>query len=294
VNKASIFFAALSVATVAHATEGGGSVYPVGSENYTCCALPPPGLYGTIYGQSLTADSVKGNDGQVVTPPSFKVTANVIAPRLIWVTPAQLAGGSIGVHTIVPLVNLDVRVAPGVSQSKTGLGDIVFGPFIGWHHSENLHSVVAIDIFAPTGGYNKKDIANIGRNYWAAQAIYGVSWIDPRGLNADAKMMYTFNQTNRDTNYKSGQELIVDYSIGWGFNNGLTAGVGGYLYQQITDDKQNGVTIANNKGRAIAIGPSFKYDSGKGWFVTAKYQIDTQVRNRADAKSFWLKLVFPL
>ena len=45
---------------------------------------------------------------------------------------------------------------------------------------------------------------------------------------------------------------------------------------------------------AIAIGPSFKYDSGKGWFVTAKYQIDTQVRNRADAKSFWLKLVFPL
>lgn len=44
------------------------------------------------------------------------------------------------------------------------------------------------------------------------------------------------------TQYHSGQELIIDYSLGWGFGNGLTAGVGGYLYQQTTNDTQNGVT----------------------------------------------------
>jgi hypothetical protein len=75
--------------------------------------------------------------------------------------------------------------------------------------------------------------------------------------------------------------------------NGWTAGVGGYLYQQLNDDKQGGTTVSNHKGRTFAIGPSVKYDSGQGWFVTAKYQAETHVRNRADGAAFWVKAVFP-
>lgn len=292
-KKTWLAFAAIALGVDVNATEGGGSIYPVGSENFTCCALPPPGLYGMVYAQSLNADKVRGNNGEVVTPPTFKVRATAIAPRIVWVSPFTLAGGSTGVHAIAPLVKLDVNVAPGISQSKAGLGDVVFGPFIGWHHSPSLHTVAGVDFFAPTGRYQKGDLANIGRNYWAVQAVYGISWVNPSGINADAKIMYTFNKKNRDTQYTSGQELIVDYSLGWGFGNGLTVGAGGYLYQQTTDDRQNGLTVANNRGRALAVGPSIRYDSGKGWFVTAKYQVDTHVRNRAEAKAFWLKFVAP-
>ena len=106
--------------------------------------------------------------------------------------------------------------------------------------------------------------------------------------------MWTFNQRNHATDYRSGQEFIVDYSAGWGFGNGLTVGAGGYVYRQMTDDSQAGQTIAGNRGRAFAIGPSIKYDSGKGWFVTAKYQMETDVRNRPEGAAFWLKAVFPL
>jgi hypothetical protein len=286
--------AALLAVSVAQATEGGGSIYAVGNENFTCCALPPPGLYGMVYAQSLSSDKARGNNGQVVTPATFEVKATALAPRLVWVSPHVVAGASFGLHTILPIVKLDVDIAPGVGQSRSGIGDAVFGPFLGWHHSKNLHSVAALDFFAPTGRYDVNDLANIGRNQWALQTVYGVSWIDPAGLNADAKTMYTFNQKNKDTGYQSGQELIVDYALGWGFGNGFTAGIGGYLYQQTTNDKQDGATVANNKGRALAVGPSMKYDSGKGWFVTAKYQVDTSVRNRADTKAFWLKAVFPL
>ena len=49
-----------------------------------------------------------------------------------------------------------------------------------------------------------------------------------------------------------------------------------------------------NKGRAFAIGPSVKYDSGKGWFVTAKWQKELAVRNRPEGSAVWLKAVFPL
>ena len=75
---------------------------------------------------------------------------------------------------------------------------------------------------------------------------------------------------------------------------GWTAGVGGYYYQQLSSDKQSGATLANSKGKAFAIGPSVKYDSGKGWFVTLKWQKETMSENRAQGNAFWMKAVFPL
>jgi len=281
-----------SITMGAHATEGGGTICPVGSENYACCALPPPGVYGMVFAQTYRADALKDNEGHTVPLSDFKVRASAIAPRLVWVTPLEVLGGSLAVHTIVPLVTLDVTV-PGASQSKTGLGDIAFGPAIGWHLSPQLHTAIALDIFAPTGQYNKTDLANIGRNYWAMHLAGGITYMQPQGLNADAKVMYAINAKNSATDYRSGQELIIDYSIGWGVGNGWILGVGGYAYQQLTDDKQAGATVPNNKGRAFAIGPSIRYDSGKGWFLTLKYQQETAVRNRAEGKALWLKAVVP-
>jgi hypothetical protein len=282
----------LGATGLVHATEGGGSVYPLGSENFTCCALPPPGLYGIVYGQGYSADKVRGNDGQVVTPATFKVRATAVAPRLVWVTPTQIAGAAVaGLHAILPIVDLKVTIDPSASQSKSGIGDLVLGPFLAWHHSENLHTVAGLDFFAPTGRYKLGDLANIGRNYWAIQPVLGVSYIDPKGINADAKAMWTYNFENKDSHYKSGQELIIDYALGWGLGSGWTLGVGGYLYHQLNDDKLNGTKVANNKGRALAIGPSVRYDSGKGWFLTAKYEMEQNVRNRADGAAFWLKAV---
>ena len=283
----------LAVASVANATEGGTSVYPVGTENFMCCALPPPGVYGMLFYQNYTANKVRDNSGNNATPPTFKVTANAVVPRIVYVTKETVLGGSLGVHAILPIVNLEVNV-PGLSQTKSGNGDIVFGPVLGFHHSPQLHSVVALDFIAPTGTYSKTDLANIGKNHWAIQPVYGVTYVDPNGLNADVKLMYTLQTQNDATGYKDGQELIADYSVGWGLGNGWVVGVGGYLYQQTTDNTQNGNTVADKKGRSFAFGPSIKYDSDKGWFVTAKFQQESGVVNRAEGQAFWLKAVMPL
>lgn len=222
------------------------------------------------------------------------MSASAIVPRVIWVAPTNFAGADAGgVHAMLPLVDLNVKVAPGVSQSKTGIGDMIFGPFLGWHLSPKLHTLAALDIYAPTGSYDENDLANIGRNYWALQPLVGMSYIDPHGFNADIKAMWTYNFENKDTDYKSGQELIVDYAVGWGVGGGWTIGVGGYLYRQMNDDKSNGNTVADNKGRSQAIGPSIRYDGGKGWFLTAKYQVEQSVRNRSEGSAFSIKAVFP-
>lgn len=276
---------------LAQATENGGSSYPMGAENYMTGAMPPPGFYTLLFMSRYSADELKDNAGNKV-PVNFKVSANAVAPRFIWVTDKKLLGGQVAHAMIVPVVNLDVSVN-GASQDKTGIGDVIVTALaLGYHHSPTLHSVAALDVVVPTGRFDSKDMANVGRNYWALQPLYTFSNVAPSGLNFDAKIMYDINFKNSDTNYKSGHELHADYAIGWGLGNNWVVGVGGYVHRQVTDDEKDGIDIGN-RGRGSAFGPSIKYDNGKGFFITAKFQNEMKVRNRASGKAFWIKATIP-
>jgi hypothetical protein len=285
--------AAVLLAGVAQASEFGQSVYPHGNENFMSGALPPPGVYGMVFGESYSADRLNDKDGNDLKVPGFKVRANAVAPRIVWVPGTKVLGGDLVVHTIVPLVDLEVSTPAGTT-SKSGLADIVVGVGVGHHHSANLHSVAAIDVVLPTGRYDKNDgPANIGKNHSAIEPVYALSYIDPNGFNGDVKLGYIINQRNGDTDYKSGDEFHFDYAAGWGMGNGWTVGVGGYYRQQVTDDKRGGVTVDYAKSAGRAIGPNVKYDSGKGWFVTAKWQKESGVKNGAQGDAFKIKAVFP-
>ena len=283
--------ALLGAAVAANATEGGLSVYPNGTENFMLGALPPPGVYGMVFGNHYEATRVNDNSGNDLNIPNFKVQANVVAGRLAWVLGTKLMGGDLVAHVIIPMVNLNVNV-PGASQSKSGVGDITTGLGVGFHHSPNLHSVAAVDLFLPTGAYSKTELANIGKNHFAFEPVYAVSYIDPNGFNGDLKFGYIVNSKNDATNFTSGNEFHFDYAAGWGMGNGWTVGFGGYVYQQTTDDSGTGAN--SNHASAMAIGPSIKYDSGKGWFGTLKFENEFNVKNRAQGSSVWLKAVFPL
>lgn len=286
--------AAILLATLggaAQATEGGGGVYPNGNENYLAGALPPPGTYFLTYASRYEASTLRDNNGNKI-PLDFNVQANALALRVVRVTNQQILGGQLLFHAVAPLVDLKVKAGPA-NGSTSGLADMVFGTGLGYHASDKLHYVWAVDVTAPTGSYDSNKLANLSRNYWNIEPVFAVTYVQPTGINADVKVMYDFNGVNKATNYRSGQELHADYSVGWALGNGWTVGVGGFVYQQITDDKKNGVTVANNKGRAYAIGPSVKYDTGKGWFVMAKLEQEHGVLNRAEGSTFRIKALLP-
>lgn len=286
--------AAILLATsvgAAQATEGGGGVYPNGNENYLAGALPPPGTYFLTYVSHYEASTLRDNSGNKI-PLNFNVQADALALRAVHVTEQQILGGQLLFHAIAPLVNLKVQV--GTANGNTsGLADMVFGTGLGYHASDKLHYVFAVDVTAPTGSYDRNNVANLSRNYWNIEPVFALTYVQPTGFNADVKVMYDFNAVNNATNYRSGQELHADYSAGWALGNGWTVGVGGFIYQQTTDDQQNGATVSNNKGRAYAVGPSVKYDSGKGWFLTAKFEQEYGVVNRAEGSSFRIKALLP-
>lgn len=276
----------------AHATEGGGSTYNPGVENFLVGAAPPPGFYVLAYGTHYRANQFNDGAGNSAVP-GFRLRATALATRFIWSTNTPVAGGNLVNHLIVPLVDLKVSIPGLFSQSKSGLGDITFGPGIAWHHSPSLHSVLALDFVAPTGRYNRNDPVNLGRNYWSLQPLYTMSYINPNGFNGDFKATLNLNTKNSATDYRSGDEFILDYSAGYGLGNGWVVGVGGYVYEQLNNDKINGVSTPGTKASGFAIGPSIKYDNGKGWFITAKLQKETSAKNRPEGSALWIKAAIP-
>ena len=284
--------ALLTAASASFATEGGGSTYPVGAENHLAGAAPPPGVYVLEYVNVYSADRVNYGQGQAVPIPGFKVNAVAAATRIAWVTNTPVMGGQLVAHAILPLVKVKVSAA-GRSSSSSGLGDVSLGAGVAWHHSPQLHSVAALDIVLPVGRYDAARPVNVGRNYASIQPAYLVSWIDPNGLNADAKIGLNLNRTNKDTDYRSGTELNIDYALGWGLGNGWVVGVGGNIYQQLSDDKRHGQSVPGAKGRAYSAGPNLRYDSGKGWFITAKLAKEFSVRSRSEGTQFWIKTTIP-
>jgi len=283
---------AATAGAAALATEGGGSIYPNGAEGYLVADMAAPGLHMFEYLSGYRADRLLDNNGNQV-PIDFNLNVTAASTRVIWVTDQKLFGGQLAFHVIAPLVNVGVSVN-GAGQNKSGLGDTTFGPGLGFHLSDSLHIVAAVDMNAPTGQYNKSDMVNLGRNYWNAEPLVAVTYRQPEGINADLKVMYDINARNHATNYRSGQELHADYDLGWGFSKNLVVGAAGYVYQQVTDDNSDGTTVQNNRGRALAIGPSVKYDNGKGWWVTLKYEKESDVKNRPEGDGWWVKMKIPL
>lgn len=296
-NRKVTNFAATGAAMVlvhlsAVATEGGTSIDPPGVESTASSALPPPGVYGIAYYRNYHASSAKDGHGSTVTGPDFKLDVNALVNRFIWVTPHQVAGGSLAFQAVLPIARVSLNVAPGISQTRTGLGDSTIGVGIGWHLSEKLHALGALDLDIPTGSYQKHDIANIGTNHWAISPKLGFTYMQKEGINWDLRNTLVFNTNNKDTDYRSGIEWYADYTLGWGFGNGLVAGVTGYVYQQLTNDKLEGRAVDGSKGRATAFGPSIRYTTSNGVMLSAKFEHEFNVRNRANGRSLWIRAVY--
>jgi hypothetical protein len=273
----------------AYALEAGKSIYSHGAENYMVGAVPPPGISGLLYATHFNTERLNDNNGNQINIPNFEVTATAIVPRFVWVSESKILGGNFVLDTLVPLVHL--RASAGNAHvSDSGIGDIMVGTALGYHHSPNWHSALALDFYLPTGDYDQDKIANIGTNRLTVEPAYAVTYMNDK-LNADFRVGYLFNGENEDTNYESGDEFHVDYALGLNYKN-FTYGVSGYYQKQIQNDRSNGVELLNSKTEGFSIGPSFKYQH-QNWFITFKYEKELLAKNKTEGDAFWVKTVLP-
>ncbi|GAA0742237.1 transporter [Ideonella azotifigens] len=286
-----------------------------------------PGLYGQVWAQHYEATKFRNGDGDdqvtdlgngVSAVRGGKISANVLVPRLTWVSEAHLGDGRLGVSVTLPIIDLDVHttatgrfpagfpssmasaiqaqlngVAAANSGSQTGLGDTEIAPFVDFQDDESRLVLLAA-LVAPTGDYKSSRAINPGAGkFWTIRPgfLYGRAW--ENGLEFGTRVTYSINTENTATDYKSGQYVHADYSLMYRVNDSWRAGLQGYFLKQFTKDKGEGVAADGNKAQVLAAGPAVGYSSEDGrWGAEVKVLPEFLVRNKSEGTTSWLRLMF--
>ena len=289
------------------ATEGGGNSYPLGVETNYSGVMLPEGLHPFVYYAHYEASHFKddsGHDNPRLA--NFGLRSDAVALRLsyVWLG-MRLLGANVETRVVQAVASVDLTMAVARpppagpldrSGSRTGLADMVFVPVIlGWH-GERVHQTAGIDTHLKTGTYDLAGRVNTGRNYAQVAPFYALTWLPSSRVDVSAKFRYAFNDTNRATHYRSGDEASVEFSANYRVSPSWSVGLNGYVYRQTTDDVQNGARVngTGNRGRVDALGPSLCFNVTPRLSIVAKLQTDFNARNRPEGTRVWVQMKMPL
>nr|WP_233171971.1 transporter [Dyella sp. ASV21] len=284
--------ASLWGASTVCATENSGDNIGKGSEGFYAGAIPSQGFYGVLYTNYYTADRYNNGKGRSAIA-NFHLTVDAVAARLFYQSNLEIAGGKVGFFAI----GSGARIASGDASSNhsiVAMGDVTLGSTVGWQRGD-WHTLAAFDLVVPKGSYDVHRALNTGNNYYSFRPIFSVSYLPASGWELSAKVTYTFNFRNADTDYRSGQLFHFDYSASYAVTPALRVGLNGYVLKQTTDDRQYGAPVNSdgNRARVVSIGPAARYQL-KGASVEVKALREFSARNHSEGESVWAKIVVPL
>ncbi|MGJ0492346.1 SphA family protein [Methylobacter sp.] len=176
-------------------------------------------------------------------------------------------------------------------------------------------------VFMPSGFYDENEIVNLGRNYWSFYTIAGLTWLHPtRGHEISFNVGFMSNTENDTTQYQSGDEFHMDYTVAQHFSEEFGIGMTGYYYNQLSSDEspqlerlqqiinaQNQLrqvlgrsalpAVGGFQGESAGIGPIIRYSpkfGGKQVHFIGKWihEFDVQNRFKGDIGMFSVALDF--
>lgn len=296
----------------AQATEGGASVYLLGSGGPDAAVLPP--LQGVFlsnttwyYDASLGGGRELPLGGNIVAGVDSKVLADFAT--ILWVPSTNFAGGTLALGGAVPFgyVSVDadaVLTGPGgtpiaISRSDDAwiIGDPVVTGVLSWKHGKTYLAASTI-VNIPIGQYREGDLANLSFHRWAVDASLALSWHDPEsGWDVSGKVGLTFNGENEDTDYDSGDELHLEASVSKTLSPKWTLGAQAYYFDQQTGDSGSGARLGDFKGEVSGVGGfvAYSFNIGKAPVTTRLRAFDEfDATNRPEGYSVWFDFVMPL
>ena len=269
----------------AQAAEYGTGPWIKGYTDILGGVVPPvPGLYirNDAYHYEGSAERVIFN-GNVNLEVEEKYLADLLA--ITYVTPFKLFGGTYAVAAVPTLVQMNVKVTAGIppitvplgplqvtlpARDLTALGtelaqgDTAFSPLIlGWN-SGNFWWNYGLFGFAPTGKYNKRDLANTSLNHWALMQRLAGTYFNPKtGFEITGAAIYSVNWENPATDYETGNILNLEGAVTQNFG-ALGVGAVGYAMIQTTGDFGAGAKLGSFESRVYGAGPIVTYTLGEG------------------------------
>lgn len=284
-------------AGAAHSVESGAPITPFGVFEFGAGILPPPsdGVTVGLRGASYSASDLRDTHGQR-SPVGIKLKVNSAALAIVKSTDVPLLGGTYAFTAVVPYLDMSNRLAiptpvgpVALKGTNAAVGDITIAPVVvKWTPSPGLFVNSRVELQLPTGSYKVDRLINSGSNHWTASPAVAFTWIGPDGLEVSSNIQLNVHGKNKDTQYQSGIEYQQEFAIGQHVGP-WTLGVGGYLYQQLSDDKANGTKFQDgSRSRVMALGPTISFfDLGSDWpLIWAHVYKEFSARNRTQGTQF--------
>ncbi len=305
---------AIVVPVSSRAEEGASGHYAPGANASFIDTLPgKPGLaianFFNYYDASASVSKQLPYGGLITA--GLDATAYSDTVVALYQTPLKLLGGYYAVGVAIPFVWVEAKGEVQVTgplgntitrterDKASGIGDITLYPFmLGWTGLKgDLKYDVRLGIYAPTGDYDKGELANVGKNYWTFEPAISLSYISSKiGLELSAFAGMDFNTKNAKTHYQTGTQFHLDLTVAEHlplFGGVIGIGANGFYYQQINGDSGSGAILGDFKGRTVGIGPVLSYITkawGKDLVAELKWLPEIDVKNRLEGDSIWFKL----
>ena len=312
----------------AYASEFGASSYTPGAQGDFAMNYYPQGWYfreNIVY----TSGKLDKYPASTFTTAEGPVTVNADLDTKVWFDLVQILyssnvnilGGRYFANINIPIgidANLkskayipaapDFGIVDKQDITTTGLGDIQVVPFgIVWDKSD-LHFLLAQNLVLTTGRYDVNKSNNMGRNYFSYDEVAGFTWLDQKqGHEVSFMAGYMINTKNQATDYKTGNEFHVDYTLAQYLSEHFGLGIVGYYYKQITNDENPTLDQINEinksmglstpggyKSKGAAVGPAIMWTpniGGKDVNLIAKWLHEYSMENRLEGEWVWLSAV---
>ncbi len=294
-----IVFALLLIPFNVNAAEDGPLNNIAGAPGSLIGSLPPiPGLFLVSQTAYTTSRGLFDADGDEIGDFNMDVWSETF--RILATYPTKIFGANIHSQLVLPFVSVDedFSYSPSpffsidVDDSASGLANVTVSPLIlNWHKGYS-HYTLGFDITLKGFDYDEEDPVNVATGYNSYTPVVAYRYDDPNGLDLGIKASFLFNQKNSDTNYKTGNILMLDMFAGWDFGKWQVGVVGGYT-QQVSDDKQGGAKISDHKTKTLTVGPCLTYNFGP-IMAELNYQRGLIAENASKNDSVWLNITLPL
>jgi hypothetical protein len=296
----------------AQASEGGASLYLLGTGGPGNAIMPP--LKGVFFDNEVYYYKGSSSGGK-----PFPIGGNVVAgldakiladfATVLWVPTTDLGGVTVALGAALPFGEPDVGVdvvitgprgnQVGVSASDSAfvVGDPIATAMLGWKKGD-VHFQLSSMLNIPIGDYRKDELANLAFHRWAMDSSFAVSWHDPKsGWDVSGKAGLTLNGENPYTDYKTGTEMHLEAAVEKTFSPKWSAGLQGYYFKQVSADSGPGAKLGPFQGEVTGVGATAAYNFKIGHMpatLRARAFTEFNATNRMEGDSFWLGLTVPL
>jgi hypothetical protein len=249
-------------------------------------------------------DLTRINDQSGQPSPYFQgthVTVEVALTQFCYASAWHPFGGdTVGFSAALPLIDFQSHfdaTSPAVLESNGfNIGDLVWGPtyqsrvffrddrrYFSWR--------TQLLIASPTGAVNPLRNINQGAGFWAVNPYVTFTWLPFARIEISNRLNYQYNLRGSrfsdpapipGVTYVSGQagEILYDnFDASFRFAANAYLGLNGYVIEQLTLDRTNGVRVPDSYVRAVYLGPGVRYVFGNSDSLNVNLYLKTVSEN---------------